>query len=1527
VQARSCAASCDVGYSPLAWYLFQCNGSSEPHPDPYWATCDCDPVACLSIPSYFNPTLACQQATPLEACNGIDDNCDGRIDEGCPEICGNGRDDNANGQIDEGCAEICGNGIDDNHDGRIDEGCEPVVPPDPSLGTSNPVQEMNDGCSLGDWAGSDPIQLSNRAAVTEPYTDFEVSALGRLGITRSYTSADALKVPVSPGIFGIGWHHNWEATLSCSGGGQSCNIENGLGTPLKFAAEARAYAGVGPLAGEALVLYRRSEPEAHGFGGHDLMVRRPSGQFMAFLSDGSELWFGPSSPAECPYCLNGSLDGRLRVAQVVDGAGDIARVSFSQPGSLLTLEDELGNQLRVSPSAPCPARAGAISYRSGTSGTSVNYITYKYDATCELLSRVEAVGHAPAPNKVSQIRAYDYRATARKGLLSTVFNEFNDPVVEFGYKPLGNAAAGEAESFADAASFGNVLRPSLAQDMVVSQVTSSSRMETKYDRGTGWKAVQAQSTVFNLPAWSSPPQTPIWRGRFLTCIQDQSSRRLRHFERDSHGRVLSVTDLGPPKSGTIPTCTSLPSDLDVSPRRTKYDYGVSKIVAEGVLLSLDTPTATSKRSVFTGQLSGASGARNWSYPTRESLDFDPTPKTTDPVGYACFPVGAAASGSYEQVGRSAFSAPRLRPCRKTVEGYVLGADGNPTLRLVETYLSYDARGRLVRTIGPIIGQGVRRVVGATDPVEERTFWPDEPSDPRGGRPKEVLRWPIGWPDTTKALVTQFATYDVFGPTQIVERLGLPGPTPDPTERRTILTRAGGAGRVTRIDTADGSYTRIRYYDGDKPRLVLLNGGSARRLSYDLRGRMTATERLSGDPEAPDAVVTGGWVETREYDLAGNVSLATRKDAAGVVKWKQSTTYDANHNPWKAPHPTPGKGEAEFRFIPEGLFYSEDEDWRGLILDYDEVGRPSRVKGQKWTGPPGTSRSVQYTVVADYTYELDQDLVRDVYGTEDHSVLLAHYAHDDFGRVVSVRGYTYSHDARGNVLKRTGGGRTIDYEYDGLNRLTKLTASKAIDGSAVTYRYAYDDPANPELLHTVTELDRTTTQTFDPVGRLRFEEVAEVGVNAKLTTEYRYDADGDLAIIVFPGGLTVEYVRDPISKDVTEVRNKTTGTKYAAQVKHQPGGRVTDLVFPTGETLSAGFNLRYEPTAIASGPLALSYTMTPGGNVDTAGATSFTYDAPGRLQTATPPASGFQSLEYHYFNGALNYSSFVGGAFHGWRVQAYLHDAGENLSGISRFDAGGNVIVGTTCFVHDALGRITAVGPARTVQLNSPACQSEAELSSVTVRFRYDAWNRRVARQDGTGPWKHWVATQQGQPLEELQRPAPATSQWTVLRDYVWLEGRPIAQVEYPGPAGGTEGHVYAVHTDHLGQPRALTSKARVVVWSASVARPYGEVAESLTADPASGRQVVSNLRLPGQYDERLSIYGVPGPYYNWQRWYLPSMGRYMELDPIALAGGFNGPFGPNWYGYAEGNPARYVDAKPQFAIPDRVSRSGSRGES
>ncbi len=80
--------------------------------------------------------------------------------------------------------------------------------------------------------------------------------------------------------------------------------------------------------------------------------------------------------------------------------------------------------------------------------------------------------------------------------------------------------------------------------------------------------------------------------------------------------------------------------------------------------------------------------------------------------------------------------------------------------------------------------------------------------------------------------------------------------------------------------------------------------------------------------------------------------------------------------------------------------------------------------------------------------------------------------------------------------------------------------------------------------------------------------------------------------------------------------------------------------------------------------------------------------------------------------------------------------------------------------------------------------------------------------------------------------------------------------------------------------------------------------------------MVTNLRLPGQYDERLlASVGLQGPYYNWNRWYLPSVGRYLELDPIAKAGGFNGFYGPNWYGCAEGNPLAFFDSNALQVVP------------
>ena len=174
----------------------------------------------------------------------------------------------------------------------------------------------------------------------------------------------------------------------------------------------------------------------------------------------------------------------------------------------------------------------------------------------------------------------------------------------------------------------------------------------------------------------------------------------------------------------------------------------------------------------------------------------------------------------------------------------------------------------------------------------------------------------------------------------------------------------------------------------------------------------------------------------------------------------------------------------------------------------------------------------------------------------------------------------------------------------------------------------------------------------------------------------------------------------------------------------------------------------------------------------------------------------------------------------------------------------------------------------------------------------------------TGQWTWFAHGSDGSVLAEVTKTADPAAPWAPARDYVWLDGLPLAQVER---SGGTADR-YTYHLDHIGLPRALTNAAGTTVWSATPARPYGDLVETATPDPLTGRTVVTNLRLPGQYDERLlASLGLQGPYYNWNRWYLPGAGRYLELDPIALRGRFNARYGVEWYPYAAGSPSRFGD--------------------
>ncbi|UUZ53339.1 hypothetical protein LP419_31395 [Massilia sp. H-1] len=305
-----------------------------------------------------------------------------------------------------------------------------------------------------------------------------------------------------------------------------------------------------------------------------------------------------------------------------------------------------------------------------------------------------------------------------------------------------------------------------------------------------------------------------------------------------------------------------------------------------------------------------------------------------------------------------------------------------------------------------------------------------------------------------------------------------------------------------------------------------------------------------------------------------------------------------------------------------------------------------------------------------------------------------------------------------------------------------------------------------------------------------------------------------------------------------------------------------------------------------------------GNPLTTGTTrTLTYDAASRIKAYTHTSSGAGINA-----GALN--------------QTFGYDDADQLASYSgngtsqgfKYDPSGNrtqLTIGSATYTNSIAATSNRVasttGPAAK-KTNSYDLSGNLK-SDATVTYTYSAQSRMSAAKNGAtvssylyngigqrvrqiastqtaNPFGILVYDESGQIIGEYD-----TSTGKATREYIYLGATLVGVLEdvLTGTAPNqvhVTNLIYA-YTDHLNTPRILArSSDNKIVWRWDNGDPFGVIPPN--ENPSAAGQFKLNLRMPGQYFD-----STTNLFYNYFRDYDPQLGRYIQSDPIGLAGGIN----------------------------------------
>jgi RHS repeat-associated protein len=635
------------------------------------------------------------------------------------------------------------------------------------------------------------------------------------------------------------------------------------------------------------------------------------------------------------------------------------------------------------------------------------------------------------------------------------------------------------------------------------------------------------------------------------------------------------------------------------------------------------------------------------------------------------------------------------------------------------------------------------------------------------------------------------------------------------------------------------------------------------------------------------------------------------------------------------------------------------------LEYDAQGNPKRTTVAPAVLNHSTShdydrlhRRTQTTDARGKPTRLDYNGREDLVQVTDPRGLVTQYPRNGLGDatgLISPDTGAASHtlDAAGNLKTRLDSrGVLASYSYDALNRLTQVTYTQSGLPSQ-SFNWAYDQ-TGPGFSYGIGRLTSTQfpggsqTYAYDPQGRLlsTTQAVTTTAGTVSKTVSYGYNPGGKLVSITYPSGRVLYIAHSggqptglslapnnsasavplisSLQLEIEPGQGRASNAKswlwhldngvlahqrvfdeWGRMVRYPLGGALRDISYDAADRISSYTHRDAATGAATAATAALNQ--------------SFGYDPLGRL---TSVGTSIGSWTYGYDDNG-NRTLLTNTTTNGTVSRLHTVDTASNrlqsVSSPSRsfgHDAAGNTVSDTQ------VGRNLSsfYSPSGRLERSTVSVGTAWGSTKTTVGYAYNAEGQRVAKlelgsSNCTGPeggiqecnlnmlvqgaGTAFVYDLEGKLLGEYSLPDGQAK-----REYVWLQGAPVAIVEgaVSNPA------IYYVHTDHLDTPRTVIDRQGRQRWS-WVAEPFGNSAP--VTNPIGLGDFVLNLRMPGQYWDAQT-----GLSQNWHRELDHGLGRYTQSDPIGLAGGIN------TYSYVEGNPVSKVDPTGEFGIGGALGAAG-----